>query len=100
MSLWKTVPSYRLTPPPSVPNQRCPRPSSRIDVTSSWDRIRIREALALDEGVIDPVFRAAADATEEAILNSLFKAERMVGRNGNTRDALPLDRVMELLKTR
>ena len=61
---------------------------------------RIREALALDEGVIDPAFRAAADATEEAILNSLFRAERIIGRDGNTREELSLDRVVELIKMR
>lgn len=57
----------------------------------------IRETLARQEGVIDEAFRAVAEATEEAILNSLFKAERMVGRDGHTREALPIDRVLEIL---
>ncbi len=57
----------------------------------------IRETLARQEGVIDEAFRAVAEATEEAILNSLFRAERMVGRDGHTREALPLDRVLEIL---
>ena len=38
------------------------------------------------------------DATEEAILNSLFRAERMVGRDGHTREALPLEKIEEALK--
>src|SRR6185503_414955 len=33
-----------------------------------------RAALAENEGTIDPVFEATADATEEAILNSMFRA--------------------------
>ena len=58
----------------------------------------VRDALAREESIIDPAFRAAADATEEAILNSLFKSERMVGRDGNTREALPLNGVLEIIK--
>lgn len=56
-----------------------------------------RQALSRQESLIDPVFQAAADATEEAILNALFRAERMVGRDGHVREALPLDRVRALL---
>ncbi len=57
----------------------------------------IREALARQEGVIEAAFLAVADATEEAILNAMFKAERMVGRDGHTREALPIDQVLEIL---
>lgn len=58
----------------------------------------VREALANDEAMLNDAFRAVADATEEAILNSLFQAERLVGRDGHTREALPVDRVMEILR--
>lgn len=44
------------------------------------------------------VYRAAADATEEAIINALFKAETMVGINGNIRYELPIDQVKEIFK--
>lgn len=37
----------------------------------------------LNENNIDKVFRAAAEATEEAILNSLICSKTTVGRNGN-----------------
>src|SRR5205823_12224269 len=57
-----------------------------------------RRALADNESAIDVVFQAVADATEEAILNSLFRAHTVVGRDGNTRQALPLDIVMERLR--
>ncbi len=46
---------------------------------------------------MSPLFLAAAEATEEAILNSLFKAQTMEG-NGNKMDALPLDKLKELIK--
>jgi len=44
-----------------------------------------------------PLFQAAAEATEEAILNSLFRATTTTG-NGVTVDALPLDRALEVLR--
>ena len=43
------------------------------------------------------VFQAAAEATEEAIVNSLFRATTTTG-NGTTVDALPLDRALEVLR--
>lgn len=45
-----------------------------------------------------PLFLAAIEATEEAILNSLFMAETMTGWQGHTQEALPVDQVMEILK--
>ena len=45
-----------------------------------------------------PLFLATIEATEEAILNSLFAAESMLGRDGNEVMALPLDRVLEIMK--
>lgn len=47
---------------------------------------------------INPLFRATADATEEAIVNALVAAETMTGINGNTVSALPHDRLREVLK--
>lgn len=47
---------------------------------------------------IDPLFRATVDSTAESIINSLFAAETMEGRDGHTSYALPIDRTMKLLK--
>lgn len=47
---------------------------------------------------ISPLFLATIEATEEAILNSLFAGETMTGRDGHTIKALPKDKVLELLK--
>jgi D-aminopeptidase len=43
------------------------------------------------------LFQAVAEATEEAIYNSLFKATTVTS-NGQTVEALPLDRTIEILK--
>jgi len=53
---------------------------------------------ALRDDAVSPLFQAAAEAAEEAILNSLFKAVRTAGRDGHIAEALPLERVRELLK--
>lgn len=47
---------------------------------------------------IDDFFRAAVDSTAESIVNSLFKAETMEGRDGNIALALPIDRTLEILR--
>ncbi|HUN45357.1 MAG TPA: P1 family peptidase [Stellaceae bacterium] len=49
--------------------------------------------------VMTALFRAAAEATEEAILNALCKAETMTGRDGTTAHALPLDRLQEIMRS-
>jgi D-aminopeptidase len=44
------------------------------------------------------LFRAAAEATEEAILNALCMAETMTGKDGRTVYALPLDRLERVMR--
>ncbi len=41
---------------------------------------------------------AVIESVEEAIYNSLFMAETVVGRDGNTRHALPVDEVVRLVR--
>jgi D-aminopeptidase len=52
----------------------------------------------LNDALIDPFFSATIDATTEAILNALVAAETMVGRDGNTRHALPHDHLREIMR--
>jgi D-aminopeptidase len=47
---------------------------------------------------INHLFQAALEATEEGILNSIFAAETMVGRDGHVRPAIPVDEVMEIMR--
>jgi len=47
---------------------------------------------------MSPLFLAAAEASEEAILNSMFKAHTMTGMDGHKIEALPLDKVKEIMK--
>ena len=58
----------------------------------------IRDALKQDEALIDVPFQAIAEATEEAILNAVFKATTLVGRDNVTRRAVPIDAVVQRLR--
>ncbi|KAI8628813.1 DmpA/ArgJ-like protein [Xylariaceae sp. FL1651] len=52
----------------------------------------------VDDSSINGLFEAAAEATEEAIYNAVCMAETMVGNRGNKIEALPLDRVKEIME--
>ena len=56
-----------------------------------------RPVADLPNDMTSPLFQAVAEATEEAILNSLFRATTTSG-NGTTIEALPIDRVMEIVR--
>jgi len=49
--------------------------------------------------IVSPLFQATVEATEEAVLNSLFKAEAMAGHRGGI-EALPVEEVLELMPSR
>jgi len=58
----------------------------------------IRDQKVLRNSAMSPLFMAANEATEEAIINSLFHAETMTGRDGNTVRELPVDSVLKIMK--
>ena len=66
--------------------------ANRIDANQN-----IREIKVLGNDAMSPLFQAVIEATEEAIINSLFKATTVTG-NGRTIEALPIDKVNEILK--
>ncbi|MBA3890358.1 MAG: P1 family peptidase [Gemmatimonadaceae bacterium] len=67
-------------------------------VRRAWDAQRHAvEELANDE--TSALFQAVVEATEEAIYNSMFRATTTTG-NGRTVEAIPIDRVMEILRQR
>lgn len=57
-----------------------------------------QENKELKNNAMSPLFLATIEATEEAILNSLFAAESMTGRDGHEIQALPIDKVLEIMK--
>ena len=63
---------------------------------SSKEKTEDKSFLRNDE--MSPLFMAVIEATEEAILNSLFKANSTNGRDGHAVEALPLAPVLKILK--
>jgi D-aminopeptidase len=47
---------------------------------------------------MSPLFMATIEATEEAIINSLFAASTMTGTGGRTIEELPVEQVLDILK--
>ena len=73
--------------------------------TATENRIRpgrdtLQALQELPNDAVSPLFLATIEATEEAIMNSLFAAEDMTGYQGHRRDALPVGKVLELLRER
>lgn len=64
--------------------------------TNEKDNIEHKEYLK--NSAVTPLFLATIEATEEAILNSLFAAKTVKSRNGNSIEALPVDKVIAILK--
>jgi len=58
----------------------------------------VRTVPVLADDDLSPLLLAAVEATEEAVLNSLFAATTVTGRAGHVVEALPLDRVLEILR--
>jgi len=52
----------------------------------------------LPDDALSTLFEAVAEATEEAIINALCAATTTTGINGNVGYALPLDRLMEVMR--
>ncbi len=67
-------------------------------VTQACPSVPIAEYYVRDDSqAMGLLFRACTEAVEEAILNALFAAETMKGRDGNTRLGIPIDRVRDIL---
>ena len=47
---------------------------------------------------MSPIFLATIEATEEAIINSLFAGESMKGTGGRKIKELPVDKVVKIMK--
>jgi len=68
---------------------------SRIPNNSTSKFIENKE---LRNAAITPLFLATIEATEEAILNSLFAANTMIGRDNHQVKSVPIDTIIEIVK--
>jgi D-aminopeptidase len=61
-------------------------------------RSEIVAAAPLPDAAIDAFFAAAVETTEEAVINSLIAADTVIGHDGNTATAIPLDRLQDIMR--
>jgi len=64
---------------------------------ASPDQI-MHDVKTIPNDLLDPIFTGVVQATEEAVVNALIDNHSMTGRHNHHVDALPHDRVRELLK--
>jgi D-aminopeptidase len=70
-------------------------PANRVKNTSNE---RTDSLNLLRNDAMSPLFMAVIEATEEAIINSLFAAETMVGKDRHTIKSLPKEEVITVMK--
>ena len=58
---------------------------------------RLKQSEMLHNQAMSPLFMAVIEATEEAVVNSLFVAQTMTGRDDHIVEELPVKKVIELL---
>jgi D-aminopeptidase len=63
------------------------------EAATSFDELKV-----LRNDNVSPLFLAAIEATEEAIINSLFAAQTLTGDQGHQVEQLPIEKVVDLLK--
>ncbi|MGF7057965.1 P1 family peptidase [Brassicibacter mesophilus] len=61
---------------------------STANIIKNQPNKNIMDIQVLNDNIIDTVFRAVAECEEEAVLNSMITAERVIGKEGRTREVL------------
>jgi D-aminopeptidase len=71
--------------------------ANRIPAKEFWNG-KTYSLRSIEQYDIEPLFSAVAEATDEAIINVLFAAEDMIGRDDHKVYALPADRVLKIME--
>ncbi|HEY8229707.1 MAG TPA: P1 family peptidase [Rhodanobacteraceae bacterium] len=75
--------------------------STSKDVRVAYDsKTPLQQMTVVRNDDMSPLFMAAIEATKEAILNSLFHAETTTGRDHHRIEALPVDKVLQIMRQR
>jgi D-aminopeptidase len=72
--------------------------SADVRIKASGDNRLPRIVKLLSNDAMSPLFLATIEAVEEAIYNSLFRAETVTGREKRTVEALPIDKTLAILR--
>lgn len=68
------------------------------NLVSNNSREPVQKVALLSNDSMSPLFMAAIEATEEAIIQSLFHAETMTGYKGRVIEALPKQQVLDMIQ--
>lgn len=67
------------------------------EIFMAFSTVRPSVETDTDGALLDQCFGAVVEATEEAVIDAMFVADTVVGRNGRTVEGLPVDRVLQLV---
>ena len=71
--------------------------TTAADMRVRYGEARLRTSTILPSDAVSPLFEAVLEATEEAVYNSLLRANTVTGFGGRTVEAIPIDKVKEIL---
>ena len=71
--------------------------TAAAEMRVKYGEARLRTSTILPSDALSPLFEAALEATEEAVYNSLLRASTVTGVGGRTVEAIPVDKVKEIL---
>jgi len=72
--------------------------TSKENLIDSKNDAAFHQRKELKNGEVTPLFLATIEATEEAIINSLFAARDMIGRANHKIKALPIDSILKIMR--
>lgn len=72
--------------------------TAKQNLISDSDASKLYKTEVLRNEDISPLFMATIEATEEAIINSLFAAKTMIGHEGHKIESIPIDKVINIMK--
>jgi D-aminopeptidase len=70
------------------------------DSERTSERERVRRLEELDNNFVTPLMLAVVESVEEAVYNSLTRATTVHGRDGHSVEAIPIERLREMLQSR
>ena len=73
--------------------------STGFKYTAQEQRVFIEKPFFNEDKYINTLFQATIEVIEEAVLNSLFTARTVVGRDNHCREALPINDVLDILSS-
>jgi D-aminopeptidase len=70
-----------------------------FEQTADFDIAAPKQQFTENDRVLNTLYSATAEATQAAIYDALFEAKTMTGRGGTTMYGLPVDRVLQMLRS-